>query len=120
MIVVRDKHKIDVSGRLVIFIFEANFGEGCPLCSRWKEEVRSVVGDDPVLPKSYRAGNCDEVAFRDAARSKRIIGSVLRAVGNLIVEWTEFLGSMPLCLFGEIVDREPEYLDKRMRFMGHF
>jgi len=63
MAVVGDKYEIDVTGRLIAFIFQTDLGERGPFCFLREEEFCSVIRDDPILAESYGSSDRNRVSF---------------------------------------------------------
>jgi len=89
MLIIRDENDINVAGRLALPIFQTNFNQRNPGSIGWKEKCSGIVGNQPVFTEPYRAGNGGIVALMHATHAQRIVGLILRAVGDFVVKGTE-------------------------------
>ena len=94
LFVISTEDDINVSGGATIGVFEANFGERCPVCACREKEVRRVVGDEPILAKAHRASNGDFSTVNNAANAERVLRFVFGAVGDFVVEGAKPLGAV--------------------------
>src|SRR5207248_176163 len=72
--------------RLPVPVLESNLDERSPLRVRREEESGSVLRDEPVFAKAYRACDGHRVAFVHAANAERVVGLVFRAVRDFVVK----------------------------------
>jgi len=115
LVIVRDQYDVDIARHATVLVMQPNLRQGGPPRILREEKIGSVVGDEPILPKTNRARNDHVIAMEDAANAKRIVRLILGAIGNLVVEGAKTLVAIAGGKIGLIVERKAEYLGQRMR-----
>src|ERR1035437_2935668 len=119
MTVIRDENEVDVPRRFARLIIQSNFREGCPSRVRREKELRTIIGNDPILTKSNWAGDGKMVSLENATHSKRIVRFVLGAVGNLIVVRTKFFEPIAGSRCGSVIRRQTKDFSERIGLSLH-
>nr|VFJ96525.1 MAG: hypothetical protein BECKLFY1418A_GA0070994_106013 [Candidatus Kentron sp. LFY] len=115
IVIVRNKHDIDVACYSTVLVFQSDLGQRGPLGISWKEKIGSIVSDDPILPKTNRTRDNQIIAVEDATSAKGIVCLILGAVRNLVVKRTKTFAAIANGKIGLVVERKAEYLRQRVR-----
>jgi hypothetical protein len=78
-----------------------------------------VIRDDPIFSEANRASDCNALASTDATRAERVVRFVFSAIGDFVIERTEFLFAVAVCFARKVVGGIAKDFNERMRSGSH-